>query len=95
MIDTSLLPNPEEMYSVNKKLTLADIIGIIKWFLSYWNVIETLGLFLFLIMNLDLLLHDLITAMYIALRLFSIVVHLWKIIYDLLIAIHDAILDNQ
>ena len=95
MIDTSLLPNPEEMYSDNKKLTLTDIIVIIKWFINYLNVIETLGVSLFIIMNLDLLLHDLITAIYIALRLFNVVAHFWNMILGVLITIYDAMLDNQ
>ena len=95
MIDTSLLPNPEKMYSGNMELTLPDIRVLIHWFLSYLNVIETLALSLFIVTNLDLLLYELLFAWYIGLRLFHVVVHLWHIIFDVLITINDAILDNQ
>ena len=95
MIDTSLLPNPEKMYSANMELDLPDIRLLIHWFLSYLNIFETLALSLFIIMNLDLLLNELLFVWYIALKLFNVVVHLWNIIFDILIAINDAILDNQ
>ena len=77
------------------ELTLSDIRVLIHWFLSYLNVIETLALSLFIVTNLDLLLYELLFAWYIGLRLFHVVVHLWHIIFDVLITINDAILDNQ